>query len=192
MNWKLREKRRMKKKGFLNTKDLVLIAVFTTFICICAMIQIPSVPIPITLQTFGVFVTAGVLGTKKGTIAVFTYILLGAIGIPVFRGMGGIGVLTGPTGGYITGFLFTSLIVGFINQKIMSDKKWLDFTIKSASMIIGDMVCMFLGTLQFVYVAQTTWMAAVGYCVLPFIIPDLIKIVLAVMVTKQVRGKVHF
>ena len=97
----------MNNKKFLTVQDMVLIAVFVAIITVCSFIQISVGPVPFTLQTFGVFVTAGILGTKRGTLAVIVYILLGIIGVPVFCGAGGPGVIVGTTGGYITGFIFT-------------------------------------------------------------------------------------
>ena len=83
------------------TLDMVYIALFAVLIAICSWISIPT-SIPFTLQTFGIFVTVGVLGGKRGSFAVFIYLLLGAIGVPVFAGFsGGMGVLLGTTGGYI-------------------------------------------------------------------------------------------
>ena len=83
------------------TRDIVYMSVFTAMISICSWISIPA-SIPFTLQTMGVFTTVGLLGGKRGTLTVLTYILLGAIGIPVFAGLtGGVSVLLGTTGGYI-------------------------------------------------------------------------------------------
>lgn len=88
------------------TYDMVYIAVFAVLMAICSWISIPTV-VPFTLQTFGVFLAIGVLGGKRGSLAVLVYILLGAIGVPVFAGFtGGIGILLRNTGGYIVGFLF--------------------------------------------------------------------------------------
>ena len=76
----------MNNKKLLTVQDMVLIAVFVAIITVCSFIQISVGPVPFTLQTFGVFVTAGILGTKRGTLAVIVYILLGIIGVPVFCG----------------------------------------------------------------------------------------------------------
>ena len=90
------------------TYDLAYIAIFAVLIAICSWISIPAA-VPFTLQTFGVFIAVGVLGGKRGSLSVLVFILLGAIGIPVFANFsGGIGVLAGPTGGYIIGFLFSA------------------------------------------------------------------------------------
>ena len=102
------------------TYDIVYIAVFAVIMAICSWISIPAA-VPFTLQTFGVFVAVGVLGGKRGTLSILVFILLGAIGVPVFAGFsGGIGVLAGTTGGYIIGFLIVILhIVFYLNAKIV-------------------------------------------------------------------------
>ena len=93
------------------TYDMVYIAIFAVLMAICSWISIPMT-VPFTLQTFGVFMAVGVLGGKKGTLAVLIYILLGAIGVPVFAGFsGGIGILLNTTGGYIVGFFFSALVM---------------------------------------------------------------------------------
>ena len=81
------------------TLDMVYIALFAVLIAVCSWISIPTT-VPFTLQTFGVFVTVGVLGGKRGSLAVLIYLLLGAIGVPVFAGFtGGMGIMLGNTGG---------------------------------------------------------------------------------------------
>ena len=93
------------------TYDLAYIAIFAVLIAICSWISIPMT-VPFTLQTFGVFMAVGVLGGKRGSLAVLVYILLGAIGVPVFAGFsGGLGILLNNTGGYIIGFLFSALVM---------------------------------------------------------------------------------
>ena len=89
----------------MKTRDLTLIAVFAAVIAVCAWISIPAA-VPFTLQTLGIFLAVGLLGGRRGTISVGVYLLLGAVGAPVFSGFnGGIGYLLGATGGYLLGFL---------------------------------------------------------------------------------------
>ena len=95
----------------LRTTDIAYIGLFVAAMAICSWISIPLV-VPVTLQTFAVFLAVGLLGGKRGTIAVCAYIFLGAIGVPVFAGFGGgPGALLGQSGGYIIGFIFTALIM---------------------------------------------------------------------------------
>ncbi len=121
------------------------------------------------------------LGWKRGTLSVFVYILLGAVGVPVFAGMsGGVGILAGPTGGYIIGFLATALIVGFAADKW--ERKALPLTI---AMILGILVCYAFGTVWFTVVMKWGVVETLMTCVVPFLIPDAVKIVLAMVLSNR-------
>ena len=154
---------------------------------ICSWISIPTA-VPFTLQTFGVFVAVGVLGGKRGTLSILVFILLGAIGIPVFANFsGGIGVLAGPTGGYIIGFLFSALLM-WAMEKLPGKKS----VMQIVSMIAGLIVCYAFGTVWFVIVygrmnGPIGFTAALASCVVPFIIPDIIKIALAYVLSRKLR-----
>ena len=173
------------------TYDLVYVSMFTVLIAICSWISIPAA-VPFTLQTLGIFLAVGILGGKRGTMAVLVYILLGAIGIPVFAGFsGGIGVLTGTTGGYIVGFLASALVMWGMERAFGKGKK-----IQIFSMLLGLLACYAVGTLWFmvVYTHQTGEvgiLAVLGWCVFPFIIPDLLKIALAVILTGRLKGVIR-
>ena len=168
------------------TLDMVYIALFAVLIAICSWISIPT-SIPFTLQTFGIFVTVGVLGGKRGSFAVFIYLLLGAIGVPVFAGFtGGMGIILGNTGGYIIGFLASALIM-WLMEKLLGKKTW----VLALSMVLGLIACYAIGTAWFIIAyAKNTGsiglVTALGWCVIPFIIPDIIKIVLALIVSNGV------
>ena len=169
------------------TRDLVYISVFTVIIAICSWISIPAV-VPFTLQTLGVFATVGILGGRRGTLAVLSYIALGALGVPVFAGFtGGIGALFGNAGGYIIGFLFTALVMWGI-EKLFGRSR----VVLALSMVAGLLVCYFFGTVWFMVLythntgAVGLW-TVLGWCVIPFIIPDLLKIVLAMYLTERLR-----
>lgn len=174
-----------------NTRDMVYIAMFAVLIAVCSWISVPAT-VPFTLQTFGVFVTVGVLGGKRGSLSVLVYLLLGMIGVPVFAGFsGGIGCLLGSTGGYIIGFLFSALVMW--GMEIAFGKSRFVLVL---SMILGLMVCYLFGTVWFMTVyARTTGaigvMTALGWCVFPYIIPDGIKIVLAMILCKKVAQIIH-
>ncbi|MDD5952465.1 MAG: biotin transporter BioY [Oscillospiraceae bacterium] len=167
--------------------DMAFIAISAAIMAVCSWISIPG-PVPFTLQTFGVFVTVGILGGKRGTLAVLIYILLGAIGVPVFAGFsGGFGVLLSSTGGYIIGFLFTALIM-WLFEKLPGNKTLM----LVLSMLAGLLVCYAFGTAWFMVVyAQSTGPVGLGaalmWCVVPFIIPDLVKLGLAFVIATRVR-----
>ena len=169
-----------------NTKvlDLVYISIGAALIAICSWISIPTA-VPFTLQTFAVFFVLLSLGGERGTLATLVYVLLGAVGVPVFAGFsGGIGVLLGSTGGYIIGFLFTGIIfTKFFSKKIV---------VKIIALVLGLAVCYAFGTAWFmsVYIKNSGEIGLVtvlGWCVFPFIIPDLLKLALAVVISKRIE-----
>lgn len=168
------------------TLDLAYIGMFVALMAVCSWINIPTT-VPFTLQTFAVFATVAILGMKRGTIAVLVYIILGAVGVPVFAGFsGGFGTLLGTTGGYIIGFLFTALITGGI-IKAFGKKTW----VMAAAMVLGLVACYAFGTVWFICVYTSTKsavgiMTALSWCVIPFIIPDLCKIALAILLERRV------
>lgn len=173
------------------TVELTYCAAFVSLIAICSWISIPTA-IPFTLQTFAVFLTLFMLGGLLGTYAVAVYLLLGAVGVPVFAGFsGGLGVLLGTTGGYLLGFLAISILY-FILIRNPMEKPIFDLVV----LIIGQLVCYGLGTLQFVVIyGQNTGeigaMTALGWCVFPYIIPDAIKLILAYTLAKRLRAHVR-
>ena len=171
------------------TRDIVYMSVFTAMISICSWISIPA-SIPFTLQTMGVFTTVGLLGGKRGTLTILTYILLGAIGVPVFAGFtGGISVLLGTTGGYIMGFLLSALLMWGIETIMGRNQIALAF-----SMVAGLIVCYVFGTAWFmlIYTQHSGVIGlstVLGLCVIPFIIPDLIKIGVALFLTNRLKKR---
>lgn len=176
-----------KKKELFTVQDIAIIPLFAALITLCSFVRIPFGTIPFTLQTFGVFVTAGLLGTKRGVTTIIVYILMGMIGLPVFGGAGGIGVLAGNTGGYIIGFVLSAVIIGIITSRIKGEKPAVRFVISVVSMVVGDMACMAVGTVQFMVLTDVELSVALAYCVVPFIIPDLIKIVVAAGFVERIK-----
>ena len=171
----------------MKTRDMALCALFAALLAICAWLVIPIGDVPFTLQTFGVFAALGLLGGKRGTIAIAVYLLLGAVGIPVFAGFrGGIGTLFGTTGGYLVSYLFMGLIV-MLAEKLFGDRT-IVFLIAG---VIALAVCYAFGTAWFVVAYARTagpisWAAAIGKCVLPFVLPDLAKLALAALLRDRV------
>lgn len=152
------------------------------------LVEFPPTTVPFTLQTMGVFTAVGLLGGKRGSLAVLVYILLGLVGLPVFAGFsGGVGVLFGTTGGYIIGFLASALLMWGIETVCGRGK-----IVLAVSMVLGLVVCYAIGTLWFMVVYAKTSGAVglgtvLGWCVIPFIIPDLIKIGIALLLTERFR-----
>ncbi len=167
------------------TISMVYTAMFTVIIAVCSWITIPFA-VPVTLQTFAVFLAVAVLGGRRGSLAVGMYILTGAVGVPVFSGFrGGLGTLLGVTGGYIIGFLFSVLFMWGM-EVLFGKKQWV-FTI---SMIIGLAVCYAFGSFWYIAVYTEDFgkmglMMVMAQCVFPFVIPDIFKLVLVVLVKKR-------
>ena len=169
------------------TLDLVYTAMGVTLICVCSWINIPMT-VPFTLQTFAIPAVLLILGKKRGTIATIVYVLMGAIGIPVFAGFsGGLAILLGNTGGYIIGFIFIALIYTAA-VKIFGEKKG----VKIISLIAGLIVCYAFGTAWFMYIylkdtGDVGLITVLTWCVLPYIVPDLVKIFLAILISDRVK-----
>ena len=182
-----------KTTGKGKTYDMAYIAVFTVLIAICSWISIPTV-VPFTLQTFAVFLAVSILGGKRGTMAVTLYVLLGAIGVPVFAEFsGGLGVILRNTGGYIIGFILSALIM-WLMESIFIKRLHAKHTlvVQAVSMILGLLACYAAGTIWFmaVYMREAGPIGlttVLGWCVIPFIIPDVIKIVLALILGNALR-----
>ncbi len=178
-------------KSKWSAKDMAYVAIMAVVIAICSWISIPTT-VPFTLQTFAVFLAVGVLGGRRGTFAVLVFILLGAVGVPVFAGFqGGIGVLLGTTGGYIIGFLLSALLY-WAMTRALGEKT----PVMVAAMVLGLIVCYAFGTAWFMVVYARNSGAiglgtALGWCVFPFVIPDLAKIALAVGLTRVLKPHVH-
>ena len=181
----------VKTREKMKVLDLVYVAIGAALIAICSWISIPTA-VPFTLQTFAVFFVLLLLGGERGTIAILVYVLLGAVGVPVFAGFsGGIGILLGNTGGYILGFLFIGFIY-ILFTKLFKKK----IVIKVASLVLGLAVCYAFGTAWFMHVymqssGEVGLITVLGWCVFPFIIPDLLKLALAVVIARRVEPVVR-
>ena len=124
------------RKSKWSIRDMAYIAIFAVVLAVCSWICVPYV-VPFTLQTFGVFLAVGVLGGRRGTLAVLVYILLGCMGLPVFAGFtGGIGILLGSTGGYILGFLPLALTM-WAMEGLPGNRA----VISAVSMVLGLAAC---------------------------------------------------
>ena len=168
------------------TKDLCYMALMAVLIAVCSWISIQTV-VPFTLQTFAVFCALELLGGARGTIAVAVYLLLGAVGVPVFAGFtGGLGILLGSTGGYLLGFVLTGLVYWLFER--LGRSLWL----RVAALLLGLALCYAFGTLWFIEVysranGALSVMTALGWCVLPFLVPDGLKLLLALLLSARLK-----
>ncbi len=175
----------------LRTLDLTYIALFTGLMAAGAWISVP-VPAPLiefTMQTFAIFMALAVLGGRWGTYAVTAYLLLGAVGAPVFAGFrGGLGVMLGATGGYIVGFLVQALLYWAITARLGES-----LPVKTLACVAGLAVLYAFGTAWYVVFytrasSPVSILTALGYCVFPFVVPDLLKLGLALALSRRISG----
>lgn len=160
-------------------------ALFAAFIGIFAQLTIPLPLVPITGQTFAIGFTVTVLGMRYGSLSVLIYILLGAIGVPVFSAMsGGLGIIFGPTGGYIIGFLPATLLMG-LYFKIYGYSK----THAISANLIGMVITLIFGTIWLKYGSGLSWPTAFSAGIYPFLIVGVIKAVLAALAGITVRRR---
>ena len=164
----------MKKSAIFNMTSCALMA---ALMCVLCPVSVPIGPIPISLSILVILLTVYVLGTWRALVSYTVYLLLGAVGMPVFSGFqGGLAKLAGPTGGYLAGFWLMILVAGIIMEK---GKRNLLVTI--LGMLVGVAIDYAVGTAWFVFQTESTVVHALDVCVYPFIPFDVAKIVIAVL-----------
>ena len=170
----------MNKK--LSIREITQMAIFTAIIAVCAQIAIPLPGgVPMTLQTWAVSLAGIVLGAKNGSLAVLVYVLLGIAGVPVFANFaGGLGIVAGPTGGFILTFPLMALIAGIGNRK--KSLVWLFM-----ALVAGTVINFAAGMFYFSFVTSVSLQAAFTTAVLPFIPSAILRIALLPAVAKSVR-----
>lgn len=170
----------------MKLKNWILSSLFAALIAVCSQISIPFSAIPINLGLLAVYISGSVLGWLYGGVSVLIYIALGAVGLPVFAGFkGGIGVLAGPTGGYILGYLFGAALCGALIQ-LRKDKFWL----YPFAMVAACVICYSFGTLWYMVSTHTGLFASLAMCVLPYLPADVLKIAAASIVSYQLNRKI--
>lgn len=170
-----------------SNRQIAAAAMGAALIAVCSWLSVPSV-VPFTLQTFAVCLVAALFGWRLGLWTAAVYLLMGTVGLPVFAGFkGGAASLLGPTGGYLIGFLFTAFIVG-----LAADRLGRTLPVLIVSMALGIAVCYAFGTAWFVLVytrtgGVITLGAALAMCVIPYLIPDALKIALASILARRLH-----
>ena len=170
----------------IRTKQMVLIALMTAVTCVLGPLSIPLPfsPVPISLTNFAIFLAIFILGMKNGRISFIIYLLLGAVGVPVFSSFrGGLQVLAGPTGGYLIGFIFLALIMGFALDHF--DRKLVPTII---GMIIGMAVCYAFGTVWLAKLLSLSFKEGLMMGVIPYLAGDAAKIIIAAIVGPKLYG----
>ena len=167
----------------LNVRKMVLGSLFAAMIALCAWLSIPAPPIVVTMQTFAVLLTLGVLGGKWGSVSVFIYLAMGMVGLPVFAGFrGGVSALLDVTGGFLWGFAAGCLVYR-VGEKLG----------KFPAMVLCQLMVYFCGCLWFFFWAADGGLrAAVLTCVVPYLIPDGIKLWLAYRLSGRIKKHLSF
>ena len=172
----------------MKVRNMARCALLASLMCICAWISFPLGDISITLQTFALFLTLGLLGGKLGSLVCLLYLTLGAVGLPVFSGFrGGLGTLFGTSGGYILGFFATALIYWLITSLFGNG-----LPARLAAAFLGLLVCYGFGTAWYYYFYLNTgsllsFGLIVVKCVIPFILPDLLKLAVALALSEKLK-----
>lgn len=189
----------------IKTSRLTKIGLMAALLCIISpfAITFPFSPVPISLATLMLYLCVYILGKCDAVISCAIYLLIGLVGIPVFSGFtGGLGKVLGPTGGYLIGYLFLVYISGWFVEKWSQGSKCgnlkkeetglhcnLNYFMQGIGMILGTVVCYFFGSLWLSYQADMEFMVALSVGVLPFILGDIIKIFVAVVIGSSVRRR---
>lgn len=174
----------------MKAKNMALSALFAALIALCAWITVPAADIAFTMQTFGVLLVLGLLGGKWGGVSVLVYLLLGAAGLPVFAAFqGGLGVLLGGSGGYIWGFLACAGVYWLITA-LLGEKRG-----RLPGMVLGLLACYVCGCLWYSlgYLGGGSIGIAAAFvkCVVPYLLPDAVKLLCAYLLAKRLKRFVY-
>ncbi len=170
----------------LSVYDIAIISVFVAVIMVCSYVTVP-LSVPFTMQVFSVFLSIGLLGTKRSVACIVVYLLLGMAGVPVFSNFqGGAQVLFGQTGGFLIGFVFSAIISGVLIRKLKGG-----FIAVFLSMFVGLLACYVCGILWLVIGFSFSLKAAI-ILTAPLIAFDIIKIALAAVLSIRLRKYVRY
>ncbi|OPJ56028.1 biotin transporter BioY [Alkalithermobacter paradoxus] len=169
----------------MKTKDLILVSLFAAITAIFSQISIPIQPVPITFQVLAVALAGAFLGRKHGFLSQVVYLLLGAIGAPVFAGFkGGFNFLIGPTGGYLFAFPIAAYLIGMLSER----KGIINMFI---GMLLGIISIYTLGMLQLKVVLNLSIQEAFAAGVAPFLVLDIIKMAFASFIANEVLKRTN-
>lgn len=173
------------KKEKMTTTQMTVTAQMTAVLCIFGpmVLPIPVSPVPISLTNLVLYFMVYILGMKASLMSFCLYLLLGAVGLPVFSGFaGGLGKLAGPTGGYLLGFVFMTLAAGFMVERFPDHA-----VLHGIGMAAGTAVCYLFGTVWLAEQMSLTFTEALGIGVIPYLPGDAAKILLAVILGPKLR-----
>ncbi|KUG03417.1 substrate-specific component bioy of biotin ecf transporter [hydrocarbon metagenome] len=168
-------------------RRMVYAAMFGALTAIASLIVIPLQPLPITLQTLFTSLAGVLLGGYTGALSQVIYVLLGIIGLPVFAGgKAGIGILLGPSGGYLIGFIVGAYVIG----KIVEARREPGLAWIVLALVVGNLVIYTLGTIQLSIVTHFSLHKALMVGVVPFLIGDLLKLFTAAWLGLKLRKNI--
>lgn len=175
----------MESKKKMTTYQMTTTACFTAVMCVLGPMSIPIGQVPISFTNLVIYLAVFLLGTKFGTLSYGIYFLLGLVGLPVFSGYsGGPGKILGPTGGYLVGFFLMAIVCGIFIKKFPKN-----YILIFLGMVAGTALAYLFGTVWFVIEMECTVAYALTVCVVPFILGDLFKIVIALVAGQMVRTR---
>lgn len=167
----------------MKTRDLVLYGLFAVIIAILAQISIPLPGgVPFTFQVMAVTMAGVILGPRRGTVSVILYVLMGAIGLPVFANLtGGLAIIAGPTGGFILSFPVIAFVAGLFAKKSKN------VVVIFFGVMIGAAINYLFGTAQFMLLTKSSFIYSLTVCVAPFVFFDAFKWAIAIMIGVKVK-----
>lgn len=173
------------KNKKMNTYNMVVTALFAALMCILGPNSIPIGAVPISFTNLVIYLAVMLIGTKYGTISYGIYFLLGLVGLPVFSGYtGGLQKIAGPTGGYLVGFFLLAIVSGLFIKKFPNN-----IPLIFIGMVLGTTLAYILGTIWFTKMMECTFYYALTVCVFPFIIGDVIKMIIAIIAGLAIRKR---
>lgn len=162
----------------MRLRELIKAAVMSAILCVISPITVPFGAVPHSLCTFAVYLAAIILKPAYAVLSVLVYVLLGIFGLPVFSGAnGGVGVLAGPTGGFLVGYIICVWLASFLKTKIRT----------VPSLIFGTVLLYITGLIWFMFVTDSTVIQAGLVCVLPFVLGDALKIAAATIIGNKIN-----
>ena len=168
----------------IDIRQMTLISLFAALTAVGAFISVPIYPVPLTLQTLFTLLAAMTLGSAMGALSQIIYVLLGIVGLPVFAGFkAGIGILFGPTGGFLFGFIISAYVIGRITEA----KKEKNFFYYLLAGLIGTIIIYIIGVTQLSFVTGMGVKRAVVVGMLPFLPGDILKIITASFIASKLK-----
>ena len=171
------------------TQEMALCALFAALTAVLSQVAIPIGPVPVNMATIAIFSSGALLGSRLGALSMLVWVALGVVGVPVFSMFrGGLGIIFGPTGGFIMGYIPAAFLIGFFVEKWNKRNK---IYMYPAAMLTGALVYFTMGTLWYMAVSNVGMAEALAVCVVPFIPGDIAKITAATLLVHRLRLIMH-